>query len=234
MKPEAPFSFKISTRKGLLDNDRLKIAWGDNNYEDKYLRASERIPYLVRCNGKDWLWLYNEFEKGDTPGELGIFDLNQESWIGKKEEQFFSFSGEVEDPRGFKIRKRISLIGNALTEVEAHVTDEGRIEEVEPALFYYCVPELAVLPLTLNQDIEAEVLKDEADTAGVMRLFEKGTVFYRYRCDNSYKGWSDLKTTDGETVRFHEHYLFSEPDAYLEINGESGIHLFDGVRYYPR
>ena len=76
-----------------------------------------------------------------------------------------------------------------------------------------------------------EIAANENSRKWHKEILLKGTKLTRFRTLASNDTIVELLLPDKRVARFHEHYLFSEPKAYLQINGFAGKELFDKVLY---
>ena len=86
-------------------------------------------------------------------------------------------------------------------------------------------------PITLLEDVEVEIAANENSKEWKKEVLPKGTKLTRFRTLASNDTIVELLLPDKRVARFHEHYLFSEPRAYLQINGFAGRELFNKVLY---
>ena len=53
------FPFSLTLKNDLVfDNGTSHLIWNKIDREARMLRAKERVPYLIRSNGKDYLYIY--------------------------------------------------------------------------------------------------------------------------------------------------------------------------------
>ena len=156
------------------------------------LRAKERVPYLIRSNGKDYLYIY-----GDRVGDLNFIELSDTNSVRGADNAMLHFYEEPKDPRNLPVRIGINVLGPAAAELRYHV---GKLGKPTP-----------------NEEKDARVLIFvNADAAeGKEETLPAGSVFTRLRTSKWL--YTDLLLEDGRVFRVKERYLFSEPHSIMDV-----------------
>ena len=209
-RQENEFRFAIMTE--LFNSDKIKITWNKLEEERSLLRVKERVPYLIYVDGLDYIYLYEE-----RSGTAAVFDLNGRS--------------SNTNPKKMLLATRVPNIGYCYAAEYYHVGKGGKPQLNNPDREYIYVAGRFREPLTLLEDVEVEIAANENSRKWHKEILPKGTKLTRFRTLASNDTIVELLLPDKRVARFHEHYLFSEPRAYLQINGFAGKELFDKVLY---
>lgn len=222
------FHFQVKT--GFLNADKIKIIWNKLQEERSSLRVSQRVPYLIYVDGKDYIYLYE-----DSTGTSAFFDLNGRNAEGKPylvyDNGIVKFLEEPTNPKRMLLATMIPNIGYCHAAEYYHVGERGKPKLNNPGREYIYVAGRFREPLTLLEDVEVEIAANESSKEWHKEVLPKGTKLTRFRTLASNDTIVELLLPDRRVARFHEHYLFSEPRAYLQINGFAGRELFDKVLY---
>ena len=224
----AEFNFEVST--GRLNADKIKITWDKLQEERSSLRVSQRVPYLIYVDGLDYIYLYEE-----RSGTAAVFDLNGRSSNGNpylvSDNGSMKFLEEPTNPKKMLLGTIVPNIGYCYASEYYHVGKRGmpRLNNQEREYIY--VGGRFREPVTLLEDVEVEIAANENSRKWHKEILPKGTKLTRFRTLASNDTIVELLLPDKRVARFHEHYLFSEPRAYLQINGFAGKELFDKVLY---
>ena len=222
------FNFEVST--GRFNADKIKITWDKLQEERSSLRVSQRVPYLIYVDGLDYIYLYEE-----RSGTAAVFDLNGRSSNGNpylvSDNGSMKFLEEPTNPKKMLLATRVPNIGYCYAAEYYHVGKGGKPQLNNPDREYIYVAGRFRDPITLLQDVEVEIAANENSREWKKELLPAGTKLTRFRTLASNDTIVELLLPDKRVARFHEHYLFSEPRAYLQINGFAGKELFDKVLY---
>lgn len=222
------FNFEVST--GRFNADKIKITWDKLQEERSSLRVSQRVPYLIYVDGLDYIYLYEE-----STGTASFFDLNGKNYQGKpfmlSDNGIIKFLEEPTNPKKMLLATRVPNIGYCYAAEYYHVGKGGKPQLNNPDREYIYVAGRFREPLTLLEDVEVEIAANENSRKWHKEILPKGTKLTRFRTLASNDTIVELLLPDKRVARFHEHYLFSEPRAYLQINGFAGKELFDKVLY---
>ena len=222
------FNFEVST--GRFNADKIKITWDKLQEERSSLRVSQRVPYLIYVDGLDYIYLYEE-----RSGTAAVFDLNGRSSNGNpylvSDNGSMKFLEEPTNPKKMLLATRVPNIGYCYAAEYYHVGKGGKPQLNNPDREYIYVAGRFREPLTLLEDVEVEIAANENSRKWHKEILLKGTKLTRFRTLASNDTIVELLLPDKRVARFHEHYLFSEPKAYLQINGFAGKELFDKVLY---
>ena len=222
------FNFQVTT--GFFNADKIKITWDKLQEERSSLRVSQRIPYLIYVDGKDYIYLYEE-----STGTSAFFDLNGKNAEGKPymngDNGILKFLEEPTNPKKMLLATRVPNIGYCYAAEYYHVGKRGKPELNNPDREYIYVAGRFREPITLLEDVEVEIAANENSKEWKKEVLPKGTKLTRFRTLASNDTIVELLLPDKRVARFHEHYLFSEPRAYLQINGFAGRELFNKVLY---
>ena len=222
------FNFEVST--GRFNADKIKITWDKLQEERSSLRVSQRVPYLIYVDGLDYIYLYEE-----RSGTAAVFDLNGRSSNGNpylvSDNGSMKFLEEPTNPKKMLLATRVPNIGYCYAAEYYHVGKGGKPQLNNPDREYIYVAGRFREPLTLLEDVEVEIAANENSRKWHKEILPKGTKLTRFRTLASNDTIVELLLPDKRVARFHEHYLFSEPKAYLQINGFAGKELFDKVLY---
>ena len=222
------FNFEVST--GRFNADKIKITWDKLQEERSSLRVSQRVPYLIYVDGLDYIYLYEE-----RSGTAAVFDLNGRSSNGNpylvSDNGSMKFLEEPTNPKKMLLATRVPNIGYCYAAEYYHVSERGKPKLNNPDREYIYVAGRFREPITLLQDVEVEIAANENSREWKKELLPAGTKLTRFRTLASNDTIVELLLPDKRVARFHEHYLFSEPRAYLQINGFAGKELFDKVLY---
>ncbi|WP_299446228.1 hypothetical protein [uncultured Phascolarctobacterium sp.] len=217
--------FSLQVKTHTFSDSKVNIIWKKLDEEKSVLRVKKQVPYLIYADGKDFLYMY---EKGN--GALAYFDLNNPKWITHRDNAYLEFLEEPKDPTKLLVTKYINNIGHCYAEEYYHVGQDGKLYPNNPEPeFHYAAQKFVQKPVTLLQNITTEVFPNADAHMSMTETLPKGLQLKRFRTRHSDPGAVDLLLPDGRVARFYERYLFSEPKAYLEINGLSGHALFNGV-----
>ena len=227
-RQENEFRFAIMTE--LFNSDKIKITWNKLEEERSLLRVKERVPYLIYVDGLDYIYLYEE-----RSGTAAVFDLNGRSSNGNpylvSDNGSMKFLEEPTNPKKMLLATRVPNIGYCYAAEYYHVGKGGKPQLNNPDREYIYVAGRFRDPITLLQDVEVEIAANENSREWKKELLPAGTKLTRFRTLASNDTIVELLLPDKRVARFHEHYLFSEPKAYLQINGFAGKELFDKVLY---
>ena len=222
------FNFEVST--GRFNADKIKITWDKLQEERSSLRVSQRVPYLIYVDGLDYIYLYEE-----RSGTAAVFDLNGRSSNGNpylvSDNGSMKFLEEPTNPKKMLLATRVPNIGYCYAAEYYHVSERGKPKLNNPDREYIYVAGRFREPITLLEDVEVEIAANENSREWHKEILPKGTKLTRFRTLASNDTLVELLLPDKRVARFHEHYLFSEPRAYLQINGFAGRELFDKVLY---
>ena len=227
-RQENEFRFAIMTE--LFNSDKIKITWNKLEEERSLLRVKERVPYLIYVDGLDYIYLYEE-----STGTASFFDLNGKNYQGKpfmlSDNGIIKFLEEPTNPKKMLLATRVPNIGYCYAADYYHVSERGKPKLNNPDREYIYVAGRFREPITLLEDVEVEIAANENSREWHKEILPKGTKLTRFRTLASNDTIVELLLPDKRVARFHEHYLFSEPRAYLQINGFAGKELFDKVLY---
>ena len=222
------FTFQVTT--GFFNADKITITWDKLQEERSSLRVSQRVPYLIYVDGQDFIYLYEE-----STGTAALFDLNGKNAQGKPymlyDNGIVKFLEEPTNPKKMLLATRVPNIGYCYAAEYYHVGKGGKPQLNNPDREYIYVAGRFREPLTLLEDVEVEIAANENSRKWHKEILPKGTKLTRFRTLASNDTIVELLLPDKRVARFHEHYLFSEPRAYLQINGFAGKELFDKVLY---
>lgn len=222
------FTFQVTT--GFFNTDKITITWDKLQEERSSLRVSQRVPYLIYVDGQDFIYLYEE-----STGTAAVFDLNGRSSNGKPylvyDNGNVKFLEKPTNPKKMLLGTSVPNIGYCYAAEYYHVGKGGKPQLNNPDREYIYVAGRFREPITLLQDVEVEIAANENSREWKKELLPAGTKLTRFRTLASNDTIVELLLPDKRVARFHEHYLFSEPRAYLQINGFAGKELFDKVLY---
>lgn len=209
------FPFSVKLEKSFMgDNGTMHLVWNKIDRKTDMLRAHERVPYLVRANGKDYLYIY-----GDKYGDLNFIELG-EKYVTRSDNTMIHFYDEPKDPKNLPVRIGIHVLGPAAAEIRCHVGKLGAPAPNDPEGYRYCIGEDARQKFVTTGEHLVLVFPSKEAREGKEEVLASGSVFTRLRCggqDNT-----DLLLEDGRVFRVKERYLFSEPQAVMDVRDLAG------------
>lgn len=195
-----------------------RIIWESIDYEMNTLRATNRVPYLIHCGGKDYLYLYEYNEAAPQYSSIKFLELNDEG-IAYSDNTQISFYCEPSDPRNMKMCSAVSVLGKVYAVVSCYVGEHGR-PEVSDSTFYYCAEEFTKQVFEITEPCRVTVYPDADSSEGTEEVLPEGTQFTRLRTDGDRR--TDLLLTDGRVFSVSEVYLFGEPEAVMSLTDLDG------------
>lgn len=209
------FPFSVKLEKSFMgDNGTMHLVWNKIDRKTDMLRAHERVPYLVRANGKDYLYIY-----GDKYGDLNFIELG-EKYVTRSDNTMIHFYDEPKDPKNLPVRIGIRVLGPAAAEIRCHVGKLGAPAPNDPEGYRYCIGEDARQKFVTTGDHLVLVFPSKEAREGKEEVLASGSVFTRLRCGG--QDDTDLLLEDGRVFRVKERYLFSEPQAVMDVRDLAG------------
>lgn len=209
------FPFSVKLEKSFMgDNGTMHLVWNKIDRKTDMLRAHERVPYLVRANGKDYLYIY-----GDKYGDLNFIELG-EKYVTRSDNTMIHFYDEPKDPKNLPVRIGIHVLGPAAAEIRCHVGKLGAPAPNDPEGYRYCIGEDARQKFVTTGDHLVLVFPSKEAREGKEEVLASGSVFTRLRCGG--QDDTDLLLEDGRVFRMKERYLFSEPQAVMDVRDLAG------------
>lgn len=209
------FPFSVKLEKSFMgDNGTMHLVWNKIDRKTDMLRAHERVPYLVRANGKDYLYIY-----GDKYGDLNFIELG-EKYVARSDNTMIHFYDEPKDPKNLPVRIGIHVLGPAAAEIRCHVGKLGAPAPNDPEGYRYCIGEDARQKFVTTGDHLVLVFPSKEAREGKEEVLASGSVFTRLRCGG--QDDTDLLLEDGRVFRVKERYLFSEPQAVMDVRDLAG------------
>ena len=209
------FPFSVKLEKSFMgDNGTRHLVWNKIDRKTDMLRAHERVPYLVRANGQDYLYIY-----GDKYGDLNFIELG-EKYVARSDNTMIHFYDELKDPKNLPVRIGIRVLGPAAAEIRCHVGKLGAPAPNDPEGYRYCIGEDARQKFVTTGDHLVLVFPSKEAREGKEEVLASGSVFTRLRCGG--QDDTDLLLEDGRVFRVKERYLFSEPQAVMDVRDLAG------------
>ena len=209
------FPFSVKLEKSFMgDNGTMHLVWNKIDRKTDMLRAHERVPYLARANGKDYLYIY-----GDKYGDLNFIELG-EKYVTRSDNTMIHFYDEPKDPKNLPVRIGIRVLGPAAAEIRCHVGKLGAPAPNDPEGYRYCIGEDARQKFVTTGDHLVLVFPSKEAREGKEEVLASGSVFTRLRCGG--QDDTDLLLEDGRVFRVKERYLFSEPQAVMDVRDLAG------------
>ncbi len=209
------FPFSVKLEKSFMgDNGTMHLVWNKIDRKTDMLRAHERVPYLARANGKDYLYIY-----GDKYGDLNFIELG-EKYVTRSDNTMIHFYDEPKDPKNLPVRIGIHVLGPAAAEIRCHVGKLGAPAPNDPEGYRYCIGEDARQKFVTTGDHLVLVFPSKEAREGKEEVLASGSVFTRLRCGG--QDDTDLLLEDGRVFRVKERYLFSEPQAVMDVRDLAG------------
>ena len=209
------FPFSVKLEKSFMgDNGTMHLVWNKIDRKTDMLRAHERVPYLVRANGKDYLYIY-----GDKYGDLNFIELG-EKYVTRSDNTMIHFYDEPKDPKNLPVRIGIHVLGPAAAEIRCHVGKLGAPAPNDPEGYRYCIGEDARQKFVTTGDHLVLVFPSKEAREGKEEVLASGSVFTRLRCGG--QDDTGLLLEDGRVFRVKERYLFSEPQAVMDVRDLAG------------
>jgi len=209
------FPFSVKLEKSFMgDNGTMHLVWNKIDRKTDMLRAHERVPYLIRANGKDYLYIY-----GDKYGDLNFIELG-EKYVTRSDNTMIHFYDEPKDPKNLPVRIGIHVLGPAAAEIRCHVGKLGAPAPNDPEGYRYCIGEDARQKFVTTGDHLVLVFPSKEAREGKEEGLASGSVFTRLRCSG--QDDTDLLLEDGRVFRVKERYLFSEPQAVMDVRDLAG------------
>ncbi len=209
------FPFSVKLEKSFMgDNGTMHLVWNKIDRKTDMLRAHERVPYLVRANGKDYLYIY-----GDKYGDMNFIELG-EKYVTRSDNTMIHFYDEPKDPKNLPVRIGIHVLGPAAAEIRCHVGKLGAPAPNDPEGYRYCIGEDARQKFVTTGDHLVLVFPSKEAREGKEEVLASGSVFTRLRCGG--QDDTDLLLEDGRVFRVKERYLFSEPQAVMDVRDLAG------------
>ena len=209
------FPFSVKLEKSFMgDSGTMHLVWNKIDRKTDMLRAHERVPYLVRANGKDYLYIY-----GDKYGDMNFIELG-EKYVTRSDNTMIHFYEEPKDPKNLPVRIGIHVLGPAAAEIRCHVGKLGAPAPNDPEGYRYCIGEDARQKFVTTGDHLVLVFPSKEAREGKEEQLASGSVFTRLRCGG--QDDTDLLLEDGRVFRVKERYLFSEPQAVMDVRDLAG------------
>ena len=209
------FPFSVKLEKSFMgDNGTMHLVWNKIDRKTDMLRAHERVPYLVRANGKDYLYIY-----GDKYGDLNFIELG-EKYVTRSDNTMIHFYDEPKDPKNLPVRIGIHVLGPAAAEIRCHIGKMGAPAPNDPEGYRYCIGEDARQKFVTTGDHLVLVFPSKEAREGKEEVLASGSVFTRLRCGG--QNDTDLLLEDGRVFRVKERYLFSEPQEVMDVRDLAG------------
>lgn len=209
------FPFSVKLEKSFMgDNGTMHLVWNKIDRKTDMLRAHERVPYLVRANGKDYLYIY-----GDKYGDMNFIELG-EKYVTRSDNTMIHFYDEPKDPKNLPVRIGIHVLGPAAAEIRCHVGKLGAPAPNDPEGYRYCIGEDARQKFVTTGNHLVLVFPSKEAREGKEEVLASGSVFTRLRCGG--QDDTDLLLEDGRVFRVKERYLFSEPQAVMDVRDLAG------------
>lgn len=209
------FPFSVKLEKSFMgDNGTMHLVWNKIDRKTDMLRAHERVPYLVRANGKDYLYIY-----GDKYGDMNFIELG-EKYVTRSDNTMIHFYDEPKDPKNLPVRIGIHVLGPAAAEIRCHVGKLGAPAPNDPEGYRYCIGEDARQKFVTADEHLVLVFASKEAREGKEEMLASGTVFTRLRCSGQED--TDLLLEDGRVFRVKERYLFAEPQAVMDVRDLAG------------
>ena len=204
-----PFCLTL-TKSFISDGGESRLIWKKIDRKAHMLRATERVPYLIRANGKDFLYIY-----GDKYGDLNFIELSDTNSVRGADNAQLFFYEEPKDPNNLPVRITIPVLGPASAELRYHVGNLGRPVPNETDGYRYCVAADRQEKFITTVACQVMFFASADAQEGIMTTLPSGSVFSKLRCNG--KGETDLLLEDGRVFRVKERYLFSEPHAIMDV-----------------
>ena len=204
------FPFSLTLKKSISgEYGKSRLIWNKIDREASMLRAHKRVPYLVHANGKDYLYIY-----GDEYGELNFIELG-EKYVARSDNTMLHFFEEPKDPKNLPVRIGISVLGPTAAEIRCHVGKLGAPAPNDPDGYRYCITEDTKQKFVTTSPCRVLVFASKDAREGKEETLPVGSVFTRLRCSG--REDTDLLLEDGRVFRVKERYLFSEPQAVMDV-----------------
>lgn len=209
------FPFSVKLEKSFMgDSGTMDLIWNKIDRKTDMLRAHERVPYLIRANGKDYLYIY-----GDKYGDLNFIELG-EKYVTRSDNTMIHFYDEPKDPKNLPVRIGIHVLGPAAADIRCHVGKLGAPAPNDPEGYRYCIGEDARQKFVTTGEHLVLVFPSKEAREGKEEVLASGSVFTRLRCGG--QDDTDLLLEDGRVFRVKERYLFSEPQAVMDVRDLAG------------
>ncbi len=206
------FPFSLTLKNDLVfDNGTSHLIWNKIDREARMLRAKERVPYLIRSNGKDYLYIY-----GDRAGDLNFIELSDTNSVKGADNAKLHFFEEPKDPKNLPVRIGINVLGPAAAELRYHVGKLGKpTPNEDPEGYRYCTAAYRKEKLVTTKDARVMIFANPDAAEGKEETLPAGSVFTRLRTSGHL--YTDLLLEDGRVFRVMERYLFSEPHSIMDV-----------------
>ncbi len=209
-KDSFPFSLTLKNDM-LLDNGTSHLIWNKIDRKARMLRAGERVPYLIRADGKDFLYIY-----GNKAGDLNFIELSDTNSVRGADNAQLHFFEEPRDPKNLPVRIGINVLGPAAAELRYHVGKLGKpTPNEDPEGYRYCTTADRQEKLVTTKNALVLVFANVDAAEGKEETLPSGSVFTRLR--TSKRLYTDLLLEDGRVFRVKERYLFSEPRSIMDV-----------------
>ena len=209
-KDRFPFSLTLKNHL-VFDHGASHLIWNKIDREARMLRAKERVPYLIRSNGKDYLYIY-----GDRVGDLNFIELSDTNSVKGADNAQLHFFEEPKDPKTLPVRIGINVLGPAAAELRYHVGKLGKpTPNEDPEGYRYCTAAYRKEKLVTTKDARVLIFANADAAEGKEETLPSGSVFTRLR--TSKRLYTDLLLEDGRVFRVKERYYFSEPRAVMDV-----------------
>ena len=209
-KDSFPFSLTLKNDM-LLDNGTSHLIWNKIDRKARMLRAGERVPYLIRADGKDFLYIY-----GNKAGDLNFIELSDTNSVRGADNAQLHFFEEPRDPKNLPVRIGINVLGPAAAELRYHVGKLGKPTPNEDSEGYcYCTTADRQEKLVTTKNALVLIFANVDAAEGKEETLPSGSVFTRLR--TSKRLYTDLLLEDGRVFRVKERYLFSEPRSIMDV-----------------
>ena len=206
------FPFSLTLKNDMSpDWGTSRLIWNKIDREARMLRASERVPYLIHTDGKDFLYIY-----GGRVGDLNFIELSDTNSVRGADNAMLHFFEEPKDPRNLPVRIGIPVLGRAAAELRYHVGKLGKPVPNDPDGYRYCTEADRKQKLVTTEPCRVLVFADRDATEGKVEILPAGSVFVRLRCKPKTDD-TDLLLEDGKVFRVKERYLFGEPHAVMDV-----------------
>ena len=205
------FTFSLTLKnEGFMDNGTSHLIWNKIDRKTKMLRAKERVPYLIRADGKDYLYIY-----GDKYGDLNFIELSDTNSVRGSDNAMLHFYEEPKDPKSLPVRIGINVLGPAAAELRYHVGKLGRPVPNDLEGYRYCTEADRKEKFVTTKACSVLVFASAEAKEGKEETLPAGSVFTRLRCSG--REDTDLLLEDGRVFRVKERYLFSEPRSIMDV-----------------
>lgn len=215
---EDVFHFSVFFKPDKLSpgHGSCRMIWNRIERHTRVLRPKKLVPYLVHCDGSDYLYIYEHRADNVTSSSIGFTELNDGEHVSYSDYTQKGFLSEPTDPKNVIIAKRINILGSVYCAVAYHVSEHGSLAENEEKKYYYCDEKFTRQKFIVEKDCRVTAFDNTESVDTKEITLQKGSVFTRLRTDD--ECMTDLLLEDGRVFRITERYLFSEPQPFMMLS----------------